>query len=121
MNKAKSDSIFTKSMKAPEVCIIAQTSGVLFVHIYNIKIKRENLTGACAIFAQSRINPTQAKRNKIPYRLRPCPIYVQARCSDGRCPSFAVKPQKYPARALPLTRQEVRTPWTPTPPLAASS
>ena len=86
MNKAKSDSIFTKSMKAPEVCIIAQTSGVLFVHIYNIKIKRENLTGACAIFAQSRINPTQAKRNKIPYRLRPCPIYVQARCSDGRCP-----------------------------------
>ena len=45
--------------------------------------------------------------------LRPSPFYVAARCCDGLCPSFAVSPQTYPARALPWTCQGAVASWTP--------
>jgi len=41
---------------------------------------------------------------------RPRWSFVRVRFSEGRCPSFAVSPQKSPARALPWTREEVQTP-----------
>ena len=69
----------------------------------------------CLTFAKIDVNRGQENLDKVFYRWRLSLIYVAARCSDGLCPCFSLfKRKNYPARALPLTRQEVQTPWTPT-------